>query len=78
MYYVTPSVTPFDVYMPAYRIYTIDGNHSQSTWKVLDYQTYYANLTEANLKDKVEWKLEYSAKVVRVRIEMRMADYNCR
>ena len=30
---------------------------------VLDHETYYANLTEANAKDKLEWIFEYSAKV---------------
>lgn len=30
---------------------------------VLDHETYYMNLTDANLHDKPEWIKEYSAKV---------------
>ena len=31
--------------------------------RVQDYQNFYLNLTEANTKGILDWKLEYSAKV---------------
>jgi len=44
--------------MPTYRIYTLDS----LSFEVLDHETYMLNLTEANLTNKTEWKLEYKAK----------------
>ncbi|XP_050417111.1 sphingomyelin phosphodiesterase [Patella vulgata] len=60
--YICPSVTTFPQLNPAFRIYTIDGNYTGSSWAVLDHETYIMNLTSANLYNKPEWKLEYSAK----------------
>lgn len=60
--YIGPSVTTYDSVNPGYRIYTVDGNYPQSSRAVLDHETYYLNLTEANLYNKPKWRLEYSAK----------------
>ncbi|KAF8793227.1 sphingomyelin phosphodiesterase-like [Argiope bruennichi] len=60
--YIGPSVTTYDGFNPGYRIYTVDGNYPQSSRYVLDHETYFANLTEANLKMKLNWQFEYSAK----------------
>uniref|UniRef100_A0A914C5R2 Sphingomyelin phosphodiesterase n=1 Tax=Acrobeloides nanus TaxID=290746 RepID=A0A914C5R2_9BILA len=63
MVYMTPSLTTSSYNFPAYRIYTIDGNYSGSSWTVLDIENYYANITEANLNDQEPiWRLEYTAK----------------
>lgn len=65
MYYVGPSVTTYSNRNPAYRIYTIDGNYSNSTWRVLNHETYYLNLSKANANKNnlTEWEFEYDAKV---------------
>lgn len=61
--YISPSVTPFSNLNMGYRIFTIDGNYSQSSWEVLDHETYILNLTEANMKISTPtWQLEYMAK----------------
>uniref|UniRef100_A0A1W7R9I3 Sphingomyelin phosphodiesterase n=1 Tax=Hadrurus spadix TaxID=141984 RepID=A0A1W7R9I3_9SCOR len=60
--YVSPSITTYNGVNPGYRIYTVDGNYPNSSRTVLDHETYYLNLTEANLSDKPKWKLEYTAK----------------
>lgn len=43
--YIGPSATTFGGVNPGYRIYTIDAK----TFQVIDHETYYANLTAANL-----------------------------
>ncbi|XP_029846362.2 sphingomyelin phosphodiesterase [Ixodes scapularis] len=62
--YLAPSVTTFNSGHPAFRVYTIDGNYPNSTWMVLDHETYIMNLTEANASPEAQpvWKAEYSAK----------------
>ncbi|XP_054719255.1 sphingomyelin phosphodiesterase-like [Uloborus diversus] len=60
--YIGPSVTTYDGLNPGYRIYTVDGNYPKSSRVVLDHETYYMNLTEANLYNKPVWRFEYSAK----------------
>ncbi|RWS11022.1 sphingomyelin phosphodiesterase-like protein, partial [Dinothrombium tinctorium] len=62
--YITPSVTTFGFMNPGYRIYTIDDTDGSSHF-VLDHETYYLNLTEANKygrKKSLHWKFSYSAK----------------
>ena len=63
MLYIGGSVTTYSNLNPSYRIYTIDGNYSGSSYRVLDHETYYLNITESNLSGKAAWKFEYSAKV---------------
>uniref|UniRef100_A0A914Y9K9 Sphingomyelin phosphodiesterase n=1 Tax=Panagrolaimus superbus TaxID=310955 RepID=A0A914Y9K9_9BILA len=58
--FVAPSLTTFSEANPAYKIYTIDGNYTGSTFTVIDEETFWANLTEINANDKVEFKLEYN------------------
>lgn len=60
--YIGPSVTTYDGVNPGYRIYTVDGNYPESSRVVLDHESYYLNLTKANLLGKTEWEFEYSAK----------------
>lgn len=61
--YLASSVTTFANLSPSYRIYTVDGDYAGTSWQVLDFETYYLNLTEANASGQATWKLEYSAKV---------------
>ncbi|CAI5455291.1 unnamed protein product [Caenorhabditis angaria] len=61
--WISPSLTTYDFLNPAYRIYEIDGGYTGATHTVKDAYTYYANVTEANQKNKEpEWKLSYSTK----------------
>lgn len=60
--YIGGSVTTYSNLNPAYRIYTVDGNYSASSFRVLDHETHYLNITDANLTGNAVWKLEYSAK----------------
>ena len=62
--YLGPSVTTFSNRNPGYRIYTVDGFYANTTWRVLDHQTNYLNISEANLSGVPKWKIEYSAKVL--------------
>ncbi|KAB0799106.1 hypothetical protein PPYR_06986 [Photinus pyralis] len=62
--YVAPSVTPFSGYNPAYRIYHVDGEHPDSTWEVIDHETWIMDLDKANsnLNENPEWFKLYSAR----------------
>lgn len=60
--YVGPSVTSYDGVNPSYRIYTVDGDHQSSSSAVLDHETYYLNLTEANASDEPIWRRSYFAR----------------
>lgn len=61
--YISPSVTPFSGLNMGYRIFTVDGNHRNSSLAVLDHETYILNLTAANLATtSPTWELEYAAK----------------
>jgi sphingomyelin phosphodiesterase len=62
--YIAGSITTFNQGNPNYRIYTVDGVYANSSYQVLDHDSYFMNLTEANLNMKEpNWKKEYSAKV---------------
>jgi sphingomyelin phosphodiesterase len=43
-------------------MFKVDGFYENTTFQVLDHDTYYTNLTESNLKKSIEWTKEYSAK----------------
>ncbi|CAD5229144.1 unnamed protein product [Bursaphelenchus okinawaensis] len=63
--YSGPSVTSYTDSYPAYRIYTVDGNRPNSTYKIIDYADYYLDLEEANekyaYKDTAPWKPLYTS-----------------
>ncbi|KAK5643667.1 hypothetical protein RI129_007512 [Pyrocoelia pectoralis] len=59
--YIGPSVTPWSGENPAYRIYYIDGDHANTTRKVVDHETWIMDLDEAN-NDSPQWFRLYSAK----------------
>ncbi|KAG1651599.1 Sphingomyelin phosphodiesterase [Nymphon striatum] len=60
--YVGPSIAPFKHLNPGFRVYTVDGLRDHSTWSVLDHETYFMNLTAANIYNSPIWRKEYSAK----------------
>ncbi|XP_046446656.1 sphingomyelin phosphodiesterase-like [Daphnia pulex] len=48
--FIAPSLTTYSKLNPGYRTYTVDGPRTNSTWAVLDINTYIMNLTDSNLK----------------------------
>ncbi|XP_076032765.1 sphingomyelin phosphodiesterase-like [Oratosquilla oratoria] len=60
--YITPNNGPFRDLNPSYRIFTIDGDHPETTRDVLDYETWVMNLTHANTYDDPYWYKLYSAR----------------
>ena len=62
--YLGPSLTPHDGLNPGYRIYITDSKREEASHAVLDHQTYYVDLTEANRDNRttsLDFRLEYSA-----------------
>jgi sphingomyelin phosphodiesterase len=60
--YIPGSVTTYSNLNPGYRIYEVDGLHSNATWQVLDYKNVFMNLTEANINLRPVYRTEYTAK----------------
>ncbi|XP_076437537.1 sphingomyelin phosphodiesterase-like isoform X2 [Babylonia areolata] len=61
--YISPSVTPFSQLNMGYRVFTVDGNYSTSSYEVVDHETFILNLTSANsLAVPPVWQREYSAR----------------
>lgn len=58
--YIAPSATTFGGVNPGYRIYHLDGD----TFEMLDHETYFVNLTDANQRPDPEltFNLSYSAR----------------
>ncbi|CAG7733946.1 unnamed protein product [Allacma fusca] len=64
-YYVGAALTPYVKMNPGYKIYTVDGARGpDSTYDILDHETWIFNLTEANLTPEVppKWFRLYKAK----------------
>ncbi|KAI6204931.1 Sphingomyelin phosphodiesterase [Aphelenchoides besseyi] len=57
-----PSVTTFENLNPSYRVYYIDGNYDQSTYEILDFDTYFLNLSRPQSYPDPEWQFLYSAR----------------
>lgn len=62
--YVGPSVTAYAGLNMGYRFYIVDGIYRNSSYQVLDHETYILNLTKANTEGKINWEHEYSAKAL--------------
>ncbi|XP_037773814.1 sphingomyelin phosphodiesterase-like [Penaeus monodon] len=57
-----PSGTNGSAHNPSFRVYTVDGGHSEATCTVLDMETYNMNMTLANLEGgRPEYALRYKA-----------------
>ncbi|PAV78235.1 hypothetical protein WR25_10339 isoform C [Diploscapter pachys] len=56
-----PSLTPYDRYFPAYRIYTVDGNYPGSSFSVIDWEEWFFNLTLNNAlpPSQAKWEQLY-------------------
>uniref|UniRef100_A0A1I7X6J4 Sphingomyelin phosphodiesterase n=1 Tax=Heterorhabditis bacteriophora TaxID=37862 RepID=A0A1I7X6J4_HETBA len=77
--WIAPSITTYDWLHPSYRIYTIDGGYKGATYLVKDAETYYGNVTEANLYDHEPiWRFEYSTKRCVPKGYYDMIKSNCR
>ncbi|CAF1250243.1 unnamed protein product [Rotaria sordida] len=62
MAYITPSLSPRPFSNPSYRIYTMDGNYSGSSYWVLDHRTVIMNLTASNMYNHTIMHEEYYAR----------------
>ncbi|CAJ0583928.1 unnamed protein product, partial [Mesorhabditis spiculigera] len=61
--FIAGSLTTYDFMNPSYRIYTIDGAYTGSTYTVIDAETYWGDVNEANKNNREpDWKLEYTTK----------------
>ncbi|EEB20401.1 sphingomyelin phosphodiesterase, putative [Pediculus humanus corporis] len=60
--YVGPSLTTFAYGNPGYRIYTIDGDHNETFYDVVDYECWIMNLKKSNIQRKPIWEKLYAAK----------------
>ena len=56
--FVGPSVTPRLGYNAGWRMYQVDTR----TFSVVDFQTYYANVSQSNMWMTPEWNFEYDAR----------------
>lgn len=56
--FITPALTSYGDQFPSVRLYEYDLN----TYELLDMKTYFGNITEANIKGSITWRLEYSAR----------------
>jgi hypothetical protein len=55
--FIAPAATSWNIQHPSVRLFKYDTK----TMQLLDMLTFYANLTEANIVNKMTWRLEYSA-----------------
>jgi len=62
--FIGGSLTTYDGINPGYRVYTVDGERPNSSFAVLDYITWYTNLTEANANPDRDplWETLYAAR----------------
>ncbi|KAK0405862.1 hypothetical protein QR680_018243 [Steinernema hermaphroditum] len=60
--YATPSVTTYSNFNPAYRVYTIDGVYAGSSYKIIDFEEYFLNITKANENPSgAKWETLYKS-----------------
>ncbi|KAK0180254.1 hypothetical protein PV327_005918 [Microctonus hyperodae] len=61
--YVGPSVSPYYDLNPGYRIYYVDGDHSETTRMVVDHETWIMDLQEANRNNNYPtWQKLYNVR----------------
>jgi len=60
--YIAPSVTTFNYMNPGFRTYDIDGGNEDSTWNVVNHDTYYADISQTDDTHPPQWTHEYNAK----------------
>ncbi|CAL8071311.1 unnamed protein product [Orchesella dallaii] len=62
--YISTSVTPYSYVNPGYKVFLADGarGENNSTWEIVDHETWIYNVTQANLEGSPTLFKEYSAK----------------
>ncbi|XP_076823452.1 sphingomyelin phosphodiesterase-like [Clavelina lepadiformis] len=58
--FIGPGFTTYSYKNSGYRIYTMDGDYQGTTNILLDAETYFLNITDANLNGNSKWQLEYT------------------
>ncbi|ESO84682.1 hypothetical protein LOTGIDRAFT_131784 [Lottia gigantea] len=58
--YVPGSGTTYNNLNPGFRIYTVDGNYTGSTWAPLDWDNYVAEISKSSAETPPAWVKEYS------------------
>lgn len=61
--FICPGVTSYQGYNLGFRIYTIDGDYNGTSYALLDHQSWYMDIAEANKNNATKWQYGYSAKV---------------
>lgn len=74
--YIGPSLTPYWELNLGYRIYYVDGDHSDTTRMVVDHETWIMDLQEANMLDIPIWRKSYSARDAYSMQGLRPSDWN--
>lgn len=46
-----------------FKFWQVDGLYQNTSFQVLNHDSYFMNLTDANAKKSIEWVKEYNAKV---------------
>merc|ERR1719230_2293846 len=60
--FVAPSVTTYSDANMAYRVYYVDSKRENATFRPVDYDTFFFNITNAKETGEFEWNLEYNVK----------------
>ncbi|GAB6020689.1 hypothetical protein CHUAL_003358 [Chamberlinius hualienensis] len=74
--HIAPSVTTGSRLNPAFRIYTVDGDYTDTTWQVLDYEEHWLDINQANADGFPTWKLLYTAKEEYVMSDLTPASFD--
>jgi len=56
--FIVPSITTYGGLNPSFRVF----QYNRTSFELLDYTEYVVNLTEANLNDRADWFISYSAR----------------
>ena len=57
--FIAPSLTTYTNLRPAIRVYTLDGDYPDSSYRPLNAETWLLDLDRANEKNETVWELEY-------------------
>ncbi|XP_078493661.1 sphingomyelin phosphodiesterase [Ciona intestinalis] len=57
---IGPGFTTYSNLNSGYRVYTMEGEYEGSRYSLLDGESYYLNITDANIKGVATWQREYS------------------
>ncbi|VDK44832.1 unnamed protein product [Anisakis simplex] len=71
--FASPSVTTFSGLNPAFRIYEVEAGMQ---YRVVDYSTYFLNLSKTSAKRDPEWELLYTAKTEYNLVDLSPSSWN--